>query len=116
MPFDKFTKKVKQVKQSKDGKALIENFISLSALQIVGYIFPLITLPYISRVVGVSHFGDIAFATAIVMYFQTFVDWGYNFTATRDLARVRDDKNMVSTIYSTVFGQGCSSVLYPWLY
>ena len=58
MPFDKFTKKVKQVKQSKDGKALIENFISLSALQIVGYIFPLITLPYISRVVGVSHFGD----------------------------------------------------------
>lgn len=103
MPFDKFTKKVKQIKQSKDGKTLIENFVSLSALQIVGYIFPLITLPYISRVVGVSHFGDIAFATAIVMYFQTFVDWGYNFTATRDLARVRDDKNMVSTIYSTVF-------------
>ncbi|MBW9204039.1 flippase [Bacteroidales bacterium SW292] len=93
----------RRIKYSKEGKTLIENFISLSALQIIGYIFPLITLPYISRVVGVEHFGEIAFATSVVMYFQTFVDWGYNFTATRDIARIRNDKDTVSTIYSTVF-------------
>lgn len=101
--YNKIREKLNLIRHSKDGKKLVENFVSLSTLQIVGYIFPLITLPYISRVVGVAHFGEIAFATSVIMYFQTFVDWGYNFTATRDVARVRDDKNKVSTIYSTVF-------------
>ena len=92
-----------RVRHSSDGRVLITNFCSLSALQIIGYVFPLITLPYISRVVGIEHFGEIAFATAVIAYFQAVVDWGFNFTATRDVARIKSDKAEVSRIYSEVF-------------
>jgi len=36
--------------KSKDEKTLLENFVSLSALQLIGMLLPLITLPYILRV------------------------------------------------------------------
>ena len=83
-----FIKNFHRVTQSKDGKVLFENFISLSLLQVAGYIFPLITIPYLSRVIGVDKFGEIAFASAIITYFQTVSDWGFNYTATRDVAKI----------------------------
>ena len=89
-------------KQSKEAKVLAENFLSLSALKLLGYIFPLITLPYLARVIGVEKFGVIAFATAIIMYFQTVVDFGFNYTAVRDIARNRDNISSMSRIFSTI--------------
>lgn len=88
--------------KSKDGKAIVNNFAWLSILQVASYIFPLITIPYLARVIGLDKFGEIAFATAIITYFQTFVDWGFSFTATRDVARNRDDNQKLSEIFSNV--------------
>lgn len=89
--------------KSKDGKVLASNFGYLMLLQIAGYIFPLITIPYLARVIGVEGFGKIAFAAAIVVWLQTVSDWGFNYTATRDVARNRDDMEVVSRIFSNVF-------------
>ena len=91
-----------RVKKSKDARTLVSNFGYLSLLQIAGYVFPLITMPYLARVIGVEGFGKIAFANAIIVWFQTIADWGFNFTATREVARCRDDKERVSTIFSNV--------------
>jgi PST family polysaccharide transporter len=92
----------KRVRKSKDGKVLVENFAYLTLLQVAGYIFPLITLPYLARVIGVDSFGKIAFAAAIIGWFQTVADWGFNYTATRDVAKNREDKEKVSQIFSNV--------------
>jgi len=98
--------KVRELKsrlgKSKDGKTLASNFGYMMLLQIAGYIFPLITIPYLARVVGVEGFGKIAFAAAIVVWFQTITDWGFNYTATRDVAKNRDDPEKVSEIFSNV--------------
>ena len=101
--MNKFKKKYKQIQSSKDGKRLLENFGYLSLLQIAGYVFPLVTLPYLARVIGVDSFGKIAFTSAVVVWFQTVADWGFNFTATRDVAQNREDKEKVSQIFSNVF-------------
>jgi len=93
---------IKRVKKSKDGKVLASNFGFLMLLQIAGYIFPLITIPYLARVIGVEGFGKIAFAAAVIVWFQTVSDWGFNYTATRDVARNRDDVDKVSEIFSNV--------------
>ena len=94
--------KIKRSLKSKDGKVLASNFAYLSLLQVAGYVFPLITLPYLARVIGVDGFGKIAFAAAVMTWIQTIADWGFNFTATRDIAKNRDNKEIVANIFSNV--------------
>lgn len=100
--LNKFKSLTSRINKSKDGKVLASNFGYLMLLQIAGYIFPLITIPYLARVIGVEGFGKIAFAAAVVVWFQTVSDWGFNYTATRDIARNRDNPEKVSEIFSNV--------------
>ncbi len=94
--------KIDKLRNSKEGKVLVQNFAYLSLLQVAAYVFPLVTLPYLARVIGLARFGDIAFAAAIIAFFSTTVTWGFDYTATRDVAQNRDDLNKVSKIFSSV--------------
>lgn len=100
--MNKFSEIKKQINKSKDGKTVFANFGYLSLLQVAGYVFPLISMPYLARVIGADGFGKIAFASAIVVWIQTISDWGFNLTATRDVAQNRDNKELVSRIFSNV--------------
>ena len=70
----------KRLKKSRDGRTLVTNFGYLSLLQIAGYVFPLITIPYLSRIIGVEGFGKIAFASAVIVWIQTVADCSYSVT------------------------------------
>ena len=83
-------------------KQLLENFISLGALQIVSYVIPLITLPYLSRVLGVDKFGLVFFAFAFMQYFIVLTDYGFNLSATREIAVNRHNQNNLSNIFNSV--------------
>ena len=96
-----------RILSSKDGKTLFANLGYLSLLQIAGYIFPLIMIPYLAKVIGVDGFGKIAFASSVIIWFQTISDWGFNYTATRDVAKNRSDIGRVSDIFSSVFWARC---------
>lgn len=100
--MNKFSEIKKQINKSKDGKTVFANFGYLSLLQVAGYVFPLISMPYLARVIGAEGFGKIAFASAIVVWIQTISDWGFNLTATRDVAQNRDNKELVSIFFSNV--------------
>ena len=108
--------RIKQIKQNKDGKVLVQNFAYLSLLQIAGYVFPLITMPYLARVIGVDGFGKIAFASAVMVWVQTIADWGFNFTATRDVAQNRENPHKVSEIFSNVLWARCVLMLLSFLF
>ena len=103
----KLTRVVGKIKKNEDGKVLVKNFAYLSLLQVAGYVFPLITMPYLARVIGIEGFGKIAFASAVMVWVQTIADWGFNFTATRDVAKNRDNSQMVSEIFSNVLWARC---------
>lgn len=81
-------------------KRLIENITSLFALQGLVYIFPLITYPYLIRVLGPEKFGLLAFAQALIQYLVIFTDYGFNMSAPREIAIYREDAEKLSSIFS----------------
>lgn len=93
---------LKLINTNNERRALAENMSYLFILKISGYIFPLITIPYLAKTIGVEGYGKIAFATAIVAWFQTICDWGFTYTATRDVAQNKNDLKKVSIIFSQV--------------
>lgn len=95
--------KIKSFKRNKDARTLVANLGYLSLLQIASYAFPFVTMPYLAKVIGVEGFGKIAFASALMLWFITIADWGFNYTATRDVAKNRDNKEKISEIFSNVF-------------
>lgn len=102
---------IKRIFVKKEGKSLLANMGYLSLLQIANYVFPLITLPYLAKTIGVEGFGKIAFAGAVILWIQTITDWGFNYSATRDIARIRSDNESVSEIFSNVFWSRCFLML-----
>lgn len=95
-------KKLKDLFKNKDAKVLLENFLSLSALQVVGMLLPLITLPYVLRVIGFNKYGAIVFAASLITYFKALTDFSFKYTATRDVAIFKDSPKKLNLIYSKV--------------
>ena len=95
-------KKIKSKINTKEKKQLFSNFFSLSVLQIFTYVLPLITLPYLVRVLDTEKFGLIMFAQAFIIFFNIFVDFGFNLSATKDISVHRDDKTKITEIFSVV--------------
>lgn len=93
---------VKRMLNKAEYKKILENIVSLTGLQFASYILPLITLPYLTYVLGPDRFGLTQYAISLITYFQMFTDYGFNLSATRELAIVREDKGKVSEIFNTV--------------
>src|SRR5690625_4172774 len=97
-----FKRLLHRLKHSHDGKRVASNVGYLMLLQFASYLFPLLTIPYLARVLGVDRIGDIAFAAAIILWFKTVTEWGFILNATRDISRCRDNKIVTSEIISKV--------------
>jgi PST family polysaccharide transporter len=80
----------------------LHNVISLSGLQVITYILPIVILPYLFRVIGPEKFGLIAFAQAFVQYFMLLTDYGFSVSATKEIALCLEDKTKVCNVVSAV--------------
>lgn len=78
---------------------LRDNIFAMGLVQISNYVIPLITMPYLARVLGAEAFGRVAFAQAVMTYFVLLVDYGFSWSATRKIATHRDDPEHVSRIF-----------------
>lgn len=68
-------------------------------MQGVSYLIPLVTLPYLTRVLGLHDYGALSTAITFIQYAVLFVDFGFNFTATKKIADHRDDFGYISLVF-----------------
>lgn len=87
--------------QSKKG-VLLKNTIMLYIMQFSTYLLSFIVVPYETRVLGPTYFGKLGVATAIMVYFQLVIDFGFLLSATEDVSRHREDKGYVAKVLTAV--------------
>lgn len=69
---------------------------------ILSIIFPLITFPYASRVLGVTGIGKVDYANSISNYFVLFAELGISTYAIREGAKIRENKEMLNQLSSEI--------------
>lgn len=84
------------------GHRLIKDSLVLLGVQVTGYLLPLITLPYLTRVLGPANFGLTALGAALALYFYVITEYGFAVTGTRQVAIVQDKPAEVWRVYSAV--------------
>lgn len=72
------------------------------ALQIFNTVVPLLTLPYVTRVLGSGGYGLFSIALNFTSYFQVVVEYGFDMSATRKVAVSSGDKESLSASFSRV--------------
>jgi len=88
--------------KNKEHKKLFLNFTNYGIFQVFNYLIPLITIPYIVRVIGAEKFGVISLALAVSYYFRIIAEYGFSITGVQMIAQNKDDINKRSEVYSTI--------------
>lgn len=81
---------------------LLRNSIYLLLMQVVNYLVPLVTLPYLTRCLGFYNYGVLNVAINIILYIILVVDFGFNLSATREISKYKNNNIKITKIYSDV--------------
>lgn len=80
---------------------LLGHLFSMSVVQGLNAVLPLLTFPYLIRVLGIEQFGLFNHALATVHFLVVFVDYGLTLTGTRDVAVFKNDHHALERLFST---------------
>ncbi|EFK8875550.1 oligosaccharide flippase family protein, partial [Escherichia coli] len=82
----------------KKNKELFSNFISLSSINILNIIIPLVTMPYLSRVLGSNGYGVFFMYTSVVSLAIIISDYSSNIYGVREAAENKTS-NRLNSVY-----------------
>ena len=83
-------------------KKSVNNGLWLYALQFFNTIIPLITIPYITRILGAEQYGIFSLALNFTSYLQVAVEYGFALSATRQVAFLKNDKDLNKLFVSVI--------------
>jgi Membrane protein involved in the export of O-antigen and teichoic acid len=88
--------------QKATNRKLFSNFISIGLVQGINSFLPLLVMPFVISKIGADGFGVVVVAHVVMIYLSSVSDYGFNLTATRDIALHKQDNLSVSKIFFTV--------------
>lgn len=77
---------------------LVKNTVMLYAMKISMIVFPLITLPYLTRVLSIETYGGVAYIKSCMTYVALLVDFGFMLSSTREIILAREEKSEINNI------------------
>ena len=83
-------------------KTLYKNMVSIGVLQVANYLIPFLVLPIISRILGASLFGSVSYAQNIITYLTLLVNYGFEYSATRQISIAGNNKARTDAIFWSV--------------
>ena len=89
--------------QTKNMNSIKKNFIYNLIYQVLIVLFPIVTSPYISRVLGSDGLGVYSYRYSIANYFVIFAMLGISTHGNRSVAMVRDDREKVSQTFWNIY-------------
>lgn len=105
--MESFLKKIRQklntIVAVSEQKKLSLNFANFGLFQIINYIVPLVTIPYIVRIIGPEKFGILSIAQAITYYLWIITDYGYSISGVQLISQSEKDSKAGSKIVKNVF-------------
>lgn len=84
-------------------KSIKKNAILNVIKSLMSIIFPLITYPYVTRILGVENLGKINYTNSIVSYFALIASLGITTYAIREGAKIRNDREKIEEFSSEIF-------------
>jgi polysaccharide transporter, PST family len=85
-------------------RKLWENLISLYGVQLLTYVVPLVTLPFLARVLGPIRWGELAFAESYAIYISLIIEYGFTLSASRQIAQDPENTSIRSRQLAGVVG------------
>lgn len=83
---------------------LLESVLSLSILNVLNMVLPLVTLPYMIKVIGLENYGIYSIVYALIQYMLLLSSYGFNLSVTRQIAQNRDNHDVVNGIVNATLG------------
>lgn len=77
-------------------KKTIVNIVMLYGLSAAKLLFPLLTLPYLTRVLSLDGYGAVSYVKSVMQYMQLLVDFGFMLSGVKDVVNTRRDPNKLS--------------------
>jgi PST family polysaccharide transporter len=84
-------------------KIIAKNYVALLFIQGTNFILPLIIFPYLVRTLGSEKYGLVMVAQSVALFLTIIVDFGFNISATREVANLKNAKEKLSQFYWNVF-------------
>ena len=81
---------------------LVQNFLGLFSIQVLNYLIPLATTPYLTRVLGKEYYASNEYIVSLVGYFVVLIDFGFNISATKRISEKRNSQESLSRIASGI--------------
>lgn len=84
-------------------KDVLNNFVYNFGYQILTILIPIITTPYLARIIGVEGVGQYSYANSIAYYFMIFIMLGLNNYGNRTIASVRNNSEKLSASFCEIY-------------
>ena len=91
-----------KIKLSQDHKTVAKNYVYVAILQGLNFILPLLIIPLLEQRIGLGKFGLVMYAQYIMSFCIVITDFGFNITATREIAILKENKKDYSDFFSSV--------------